>query len=78
MCYAPDLWQKFKDLLDANGDTERRCASLKQMHYSTHKFLFRVHRLTWHEGKIPDTEIWVKLGGDKGGGVLRCHSSSAT
>ena len=62
-----------KDLLDANDDTERRCATLKQVHYSTlhNKFLFRVHRLTWHEGKIPDTQICVKHGGDKGGGSFK-------
>ena len=26
-----------------------------------------VGRLTWHGDLIPDEEIWVKLGGDKGG-----------
>ena len=30
-----------------------------------------MHRLTWHEGKIPADEIWVKLGGDKGGGSFK-------
>ena len=28
----------------------------------------RCGRLTWHNGRIPQTEIWVKVGGDKGGG----------
>jgi hypothetical protein len=23
--------------------------------------------LTWHDGRIPSDEIWIKLGGDKGG-----------
>ena len=32
--------------------------------------LFRVHRLTWHEG-MPKDEVWVKLGGDKGGGTFK-------
>ena len=31
----------------------------------------RVHRLTWHDGAIPEGEIWVKLGGDKGGGSFK-------
>ena len=31
----------------------------------------RVHRLTWHGGVIPEDEIWVKLGGDKGGGSFK-------
>ncbi len=32
---------------------------------------FRVHRLTWHEGRIPADEIWIKLCGDKGGGSFK-------
>ncbi|KAL5484105.1 hypothetical protein EMCRGX_G020553 [Ephydatia muelleri] len=28
-------------------------------------------RLTWHGGFIPENEIWVKLGGDRGGGILK-------
>lgn len=27
----------------------------------------RCNRLTWHDGRIPCDEIWVKLGRDKGG-----------
>ena len=27
----------------------------------------RAERLTWHNGIIPSDEIWVKVGGDKGG-----------
>lgn len=26
-----------------------------------------MHNLTWHDGLIPDSEIWIKVGGDKGG-----------
>ena len=28
-------------------------------------------RLTWHGGLIPLEEIWVKIGGDKGGSTLK-------
>ena len=28
-------------------------------------------RLTWHDGAIPDDEIWVKIGGDHGGGSFK-------
>ena len=31
----------------------------------------RAGRLTWHDGVIPENEIWVKLGGDKGGGSFK-------
>ena len=35
------------------------------------KIFNRVHRLTWHNGAIPEEEIWIKLGGDKGGGTFK-------
>jgi len=35
------------------------------------KIFNRVHHLTWHNGAIPDQEIWIKLGGDKGGGTFK-------
>lgn len=47
------------------------------MHYSnryTHEhaiFLISVQRITWHKGAIPSDEIWLKLGGDKGGGTFK-------
>lgn len=25
----------------------------------------------WHNGAIPDDEVWLKLGGDKGGGTFK-------
>ena len=27
--------------------------------------------LYWHEGRIPDDEIWLKIGGDKGGKTFK-------
>ena len=27
--------------------------------------------LFWHEGKIPEDELWLKIGGDKGGGSFK-------
>eukprot|EP00731_Ephydatia_muelleri_P000748 Em0001g748a len=30
-------------------------------------------RLTWHNGVIPASEIWIKLGGDKGGGTFKMN-----
>ena len=35
--------------------------------------LFREGTLTWHEGVIPSDEIWIKLGGDKGGGYFKMN-----
>lgn len=28
--------------------------------------------MTWHDGLIPEDEIWLKIGGDKGGGSFKC------
>ena len=32
---------------------------------------YRVHRLSWHNEVIPADEIWLELGGDKGGGTFK-------
>lgn len=32
---------------------------------------YSTNRLTWHEGIIPEDEIWIKLGGDKGGDTMK-------
>uniref|UniRef100_A0A1X7V618 Uncharacterized protein n=1 Tax=Amphimedon queenslandica TaxID=400682 RepID=A0A1X7V618_AMPQE len=31
------------------------------------RLMRRLNQLTWHDGVIPPNEIWIKLGGDKGG-----------
>ena len=31
----------------------------------------RLGQLTWHDGIIPENEIWVKVGGDKGGSSFK-------
>lgn len=32
-----------------------------------------IDNLTWHNGVIPEDEIWVKIGGDKGGGSFKMN-----
>ena len=32
---------------------------------------FIVKQVTWHQNTIPNDEVWVKVGGDKGGGSLK-------
>ena len=29
-----------------------------------------INHVTWHNGAVPDDEVWLKLGGDKGGSKL--------
>lgn len=33
--------------------------------------IIRVQRITWHNCAIPADEVWLKLGGDKGGGTFK-------
>lgn len=34
-------------------------------------FSISLKRLTWHDGVIPQEEVWIKMGGDKGGGSFK-------
>lgn len=27
--------------------------------------------MSWHGGRLPEDEIWIKIGGDKGGGTFK-------
>ena len=36
-------------------------------------FSCRTRRLTWYEGFIPASEVWIKIGGDKGGGTFKMN-----
>ena len=38
------------------------------MHYNN---TCSINRVTWHNGAIPEDEVWLKLGGDKGGGTFK-------
>lgn len=38
----------------------------------TYHLLYSVNRLVWHDG-IPEDEIWLKVGGDKGGGSFKMN-----
>ena len=39
--------------------------------YMYYIFLHSIHRLVWHDNTIPEEEIWVKVGGDMGGGTFK-------
>ena len=43
------------------------------------KFIpFSEELLTWHNDAIPSQEIWIKIGGDKGGGSFKMNFQIAT
>lgn len=39
--------------------------------YNYVNLTYRMGQLTWHNGLIPQGEVWVKIGGDKGGTTLK-------
>lgn len=61
--YLPNLMKKICDLLDKKLQVNHDFNTLFFFFYHTLSF----NKLVWHDGKIPLNEIWVKLGGDKGG-----------
>ena len=34
---------------------------------------YRLNLLTWHDGDIPHNEIWIKIGGNKGGSSFKMN-----
>ena len=38
-------------------------------------YISRLNRLAWHDGFIPDEEVWVKIRGDKAIHHSKYHSS---
>ena len=35
--------------------------------------LFSLNLLTWHDGDLPNDEVWIKIGGDKGGSSFKMN-----
>lgn len=60
-------------LLDKHQRYGNCVISLKRMaiYVQWYSLIHRAGQLTWHDGLIPDDEVWVKLGGDKGGGSFK-------
>lgn len=48
-----------------HNEREGREGNITEVH------LCRLHNLTWHNNAIPEAEIWVKIGGDKGGNSFK-------
>ena len=67
MGYIPHLSAKIFEILDQHSryimslGTNKIAMMPDDISYSNGD-------LTWHNGVIPEDEIWIKLGGDKGGG----------
>ena len=50
-------------------------------YHNVYTYTCSTNRLTWHNGQIPETDIWVKVGGDKGADMVKvffqlCNVSS--
>ena len=67
--YVPNLIAK---IADAVAQHERQVLQLLKTKYTWNYVLFRSpDGLINHGGAIPDDELWVKLGGDKGRGSFK-------
>ena len=62
MVHVPNLGEKVFQLLDQN----ERLHTYILNNQLLNRLIFSAHRLTWHGGVIPEEEIWLKIGGDKG------------
>ena len=62
LVYTPDLVAKALQILDQN-DRYQHTQHVKQR---IMLLTYSLNKLTWPEG-IPQSEIWIKIGGDKGG-----------
>lgn len=72
MAYVPDLPAKVVQLLDQNDRWLSHNTHLKLTHL--HDFLTcSLGRLTANADTIPPGEIWLKVGGDKGGGSMKVN-----
>lgn len=47
------------------------CKTYLHIKLYTTAYMYSAQALTWHKGGIPQGEIWLKLGGDKGGGSFK-------
>ncbi len=57
--YILDLWKKVEELLEEN----ERYMVMSNSIFISNLAAHRHGRLTWHEGRLPEDEIWVKIGG---------------
>lgn len=63
MAYIRDLWEALENNLDKCEDETRRYIFTCTLYtYTSSQHHFSISRLTWHEGAIPEDEIWVKIG----------------
>lgn len=71
VAYIRDLWEAFQNYLDKSVGETRGYNTLNYEYLYIKMFICRINRLTWHQGTIPEDEIWVKIGWDKGGGSFK-------
>ena len=67
LVYVPDLVDKILQLLDQN---DRYCKENAPQRLPK-VFVYRFNRLTWHDGLIPESEVWVNFAGEKGADTVK-------
>ena len=72
LVYVPDLSGKIVQLLEQNDRyLSIHLCIIYRITQNTFLKLTREGRLTSHKGVIPPGQIWIKLGGDKGGSSMK-------
>lgn len=71
-CYIPDLVKKVTALTDENDKYVQTILGFSKTILCDDS-ISRVGRLTWRNEAIPNSELWVKLGGDKGGSSFKMN-----
>ena len=68
LVYVPDLVSKIMSyLIRMTGRNKHVYTTI--IHHCT--LTCSTNRLTWHNGMIPEREVWVKVGGDKGADTVK-------
>ena len=69
--YVASLWEKVRSMLDQSERYMYLTQQPSQCHIPFPTHCVSNDCLHWHGGRIPSDEIWVKVGGDKGGNTFK-------
>lgn len=70
LVYVPDLVGKVFQMLDQNARYQVYTVKNIDM-YILFELIHSANSLTWHNGIIPESEIWLKMGGDRGSDTVK-------
>ena len=71
LVYVPDLVGKIFQLLEQNARYIYMYITCIEQCLSQFNFSNSSKQLTWHDSLIPESEVWVKIAGDKGANTVK-------